>query len=92
MIFVDAGYFLAVLNPRDELFDRAQLWASAIHEPLVTTEYVLWELVNSLSAPIDRPKAHAAITEVRSSENWEIVYATTELFSESLSLHERRRD
>jgi predicted nucleic acid-binding protein len=92
MIFVDAGYLLALLNPRDALFERAQSWAVAIHEPLITTEYVLWELVNSFSAPIDRPKAHAAITEIRTSANWDVVHATPELFSEGLSVHRSRPD
>jgi predicted nucleic acid-binding protein len=80
MIFVDTGYLLAVLNPRDELFARAQRWATAVQEPLVTTEYVLWELVNSLSAPVDRPKVHAAVAEMRTSESWQLIHATPELF------------
>ena len=87
MIFVDTGYLLAVLNPRDEHFQRSQQWAAAIHEPLVTTEYVLWELVNALSDPLDRPKAHAAIAEIRSSNMWEVVPATYHLFDEGLALH-----
>jgi predicted nucleic acid-binding protein len=93
MIFVDTGYLLAVLNPRDELYARAQAWSAAIQERLITTEYVVWELVNSLSDPVDRPKAHTAVAEVlSSSESWELVYATPQLFSEGLSLHQQRRD
>ncbi len=92
MIFVDTGYLLALLNPRDELFDRAQQWAASIHEPLITTEYVLWELVNTFSAPIDRPKAHAAIAEIRSSPDWELVDASPDLFSGGLSFHRERSD
>jgi len=92
MIFVDTGYLLALLTPDDELFDRAQRWANAIHEPLITTEYVLVELVNALSAPIDRPTVQAAVVEIRSSHNWELVHATPELFTEGLSLHGSRPD
>ena len=92
MIFVDTGYLLAVLNPRDAHFERAQRWAAVVREPLITTEYVLWELVNSLSHPVDRSKAHAAIGEITSSENWELVQATPALFSEGLSLHRMRPD
>ena len=92
MIFVDAGYLLAVLHPRDELFERAQRWAATVEERLITTEYVLWELVNALSDPVDRPKAHAASTEIQCSENWELVNATPELLSEGLSLHKLRPD
>ncbi len=92
MIFVDTGYLLAVLNPGDELFERSQRWAGTVDERLITTEYVLWELVNSLSDPVDRPKAHAAIAEIRSSENWDLVYASPDLFSEGLSFHKQRPD
>ena len=92
MIFVDTGYLLALLTPGDELFERAQRWAASIHEPLVTSEYVLWELVNSFSAPIDRPKAHAAIAEIRSSASWDVVDATPGLFSRGLSFHASRPD
>jgi predicted nucleic acid-binding protein len=92
MIFVDTGYLLAVLNPRDELYDRAQRWAAAIREPLVTTEYVLWELVNTLSDPVDRPKAYAAVAEIRTSGSWELIHATPSLFAAGLALHHERLD
>lgn len=92
MIFVDTGYLLAVLNPGDELFDRAQRWATTVNERLLTTEFVLWELVNSLSDPVDRPKAHAAVAEIRSSDGWEVVDASPQLFSEGLLFHAQRTD
>jgi predicted nucleic acid-binding protein len=69
MIFVDTGYLLAILNPRDELFERAQRWAAFVDEPLITTEYIVWEMVNSLSAPADRAKAHAAVAETNVSHD-----------------------
>jgi predicted nucleic acid-binding protein len=92
VIFVDTGYLLALLNPRDALFERAQQWAAAVNEPLVTTEYVLWELVNTFSDPRDRPKAHAAVAEIIASTTWELIHATPDLFSQGLSLHKTRPD
>jgi len=92
VIFVDTGYLLALLSPQDELFERAQRWAAVVGEPLVTTDYVLWELVNSFSDPVDRPKAHAAVAEIRSSANWDLIDATPELFSQGLLLHQSRPD
>jgi predicted nucleic acid-binding protein len=92
VILVDTGYLLAVLNPGDQLFERAQRWAAAVNEPLVTTEYVLWELVNSLSDPVDRPKVHAAIDQIRSTADWELLPATPELLSGGLALHQTRPD
>ena len=38
MIVVDTGYLLALLNSRDQLFERAQRWAAVVDEPLITTE------------------------------------------------------
>ena len=60
MIFVDTGFFLALFNPRDELHGCAEAWAEAVSEPLLVTEYVLWECVNALSQPADRPTAQAS--------------------------------
>lgn len=56
MIFVDAGYFIAQANARDDLYQRALRWAAAVDEPLVMTEFVLIEVVDALSDPRDRTK------------------------------------
>jgi uncharacterized protein len=92
MIFVDTGYLLALVNPRDTLHERAQAWAKAVTEPLVVTEYVLWEMVNALSMPADRPKAHAIITRLRSASDCEVIAASAELFEAGLRLHAERHD
>lgn len=67
MIFVNTSFFLAVLNPRDLLHSRAQAWVETIAEPLLITEYVIWELVNGLSMPADRPKVHSTIQEIQTT-------------------------
>jgi uncharacterized protein len=92
MIFVDTSFLLAVLNPRDALHSRAQAWAEVIAEPLLVTEYVIWELVNALSMPADRPKVHAAIQEIQTASEWEWVPATPERFSAGMQLHGERPD
>ena len=38
MILIDTGYCLALLRPRDVLYQRAQAWSAAVREPLVVTE------------------------------------------------------
>lgn len=92
MIFLDTGYLLALVRPRDSLFGRAQAWAQAIAEPLLVSEHVLWEPVNGLSAPLDRPKAHAIIARIRSSRDCEVVFASEALFNEGLALQAQRPD
>ena len=58
MIFVDTGFLLAFAQPTDALHRRAVEWAATLTEPLLLTEYVLCETVNSLSKRADRPRAH----------------------------------
>lgn len=91
-VFVDTGYLLALLNPRDSLHRRAQAWAHVIREPLLTTEYVMWELINGFSMPADRPKAHFAVRQIRYARDWQWVPATSELFESGLKLHSNRMD
>jgi predicted nucleic acid-binding protein len=92
MIFVDTGYLLALVRPHDSLHARAQAWAQAIAEPLLVTEHVIWETVNGLSMPLDRPKAHAIVAQLRSAPDCEIVPASPVLFDEGLQLHIQRPD
>ena len=61
MTFIDSGYLIALLNPRDEFHSRALAWSASIAERLIVTEYVIVETVNFFSKPINRPKAHAMV-------------------------------
>jgi predicted nucleic acid-binding protein len=61
-------------------------------EPLVITDYVLWELINGFSVGDDRPKAHAAIGIVRSNPAWQSVVASSELFEAGLEIHRTHPD
>jgi predicted nucleic acid-binding protein len=92
MIFVDTGYLLALLTPRDHLYQRAQAWSQAVAEPLVVTDFVLWEMVNGLSMPMDRPKAHQAVAEIRSASDFELIPASDQLFDAGPRLHRERED
>lgn len=92
MTGVDTRFFLALCQPRDALHSRALAWAAALSEPLLVTEYVLWETVNAPSQPIDRPKAHALVGFVRGTTSYEILPASSALFDKGLQLHEQRPD
>jgi predicted nucleic acid-binding protein len=92
MIFIDTGYLLALVSPRDALHSRAQAWAAVVAEPLIVTEYVLWEMVNALSMPRDRPKAHAIIRQLRAAKDCEIIAASAQLLETGLHFHAQRAD
>lgn len=87
MIFLDTGYVVAVLRPRDALHARALAWSRRLKEPLMTTELVLWEAVNHFSAPVDRPKIHKFISLVRSRPAYSIIPASSELLEAGLKMH-----
>ena len=84
MTLVDTGFLLALVSPGDALFQRAQAWAQAIMEPLIVTEYVLWETANALSLPPDRPKFHALLARIRADEDIEVIPAWVELWTAGL--------
>jgi len=92
MIFIDTGYLIAMLRPGDQLHARALAWSQAIHEPFVVTEHVLWETINELSAPLERPAAHRMLAEVQSDRFCEIIHASPDLFDVGVRLHEQRPD
>jgi predicted nucleic acid-binding protein len=92
MTGVDTGFLLALCQPRDALHERAHAWAKTISEPLLVTEYVLWETLNALSQPVDRPKGHALLAFVRSASIYEWVRATGDLLEKGVQLHQARPD
>ena len=92
MILADSGYLIALAKPKDSLHSRAVAWSQRIHEPLLVSEYVLWETVNYLSLVGDRSKAHALVDEVMTGPVFEYVPASHALFEAGLRLHRDRPD
>ena len=92
MIFADTGYFLARTQTRDALHQRALRWSRHINERLLTTEYVLVEVADALSAPLNRARLHALLDFLRRSDQCEIVPASPQLFAQGVQLHAARPD
>jgi predicted nucleic acid-binding protein len=95
MIFADSGFFIAQLKPHDELHKRASEWSRFVAEAgtrILTTEYVLIELGDALSAPADRGKFHAALKRLRQATDVEIIPASSALFQQGAALHCARPD
>jgi predicted nucleic acid-binding protein len=92
MIFVDSGFLIALAKPRDALHRRAKAWTASINESVLLTEYVLCEIVDALSPPLDRPKAHSLISEFAANPDSRLIGANSELFHAGLKLHSERPD
>jgi len=92
MILVDSGFLLALAQPTDELHTRAVDWVQHLSEPMLVTEYVLWETVNSLSRRADRPRVHRIVEMISDDANYAFVHASPELLAAGLRLHHDRPD
>lgn len=92
MILADSNFFIALPRPHDRLNVRALKWSGTIREPIVTTEYILWECVNFLSRPIDRDKAHFIVERMKTASTCELILASPDLRDAGLRLHGARPD
>jgi len=94
-VFVDTVAWIALANTRDALHDSAKdvFNRLCVEEALfVTSEFVLLEFANSLSAPDFRAGTSRFISSLYGSEVIEIVPSSSELFNDGLVLFGQRPD
>jgi predicted nucleic acid-binding protein len=85
-VFGDTGYWISLLNPRDELHEKATQVAHEFEsDRVVTSEMVLTEFLNSFSdyGPHLRGAAAKAVVSLRASPLI-IVPQTAHLFADAL--------
>lgn len=94
-VFVDTGYFVALLNHRDDLHSRAvslaQEWEKT-NRAAVTTEAVLIELGNFFARSPLRRTVVAAIRQVRQAGGFEVVVCDSTLLERSLTRYATHHD
>jgi uncharacterized protein len=94
-VFADTGYWIALINPADDLHPKAiQVTERIFPSRIVTTEAVLVELMNGFSGRGDRLR-WAAVRLVDSlfvDPTVEVVWQTTDLFRAALRLYGQRLD
>jgi len=94
-VFVDTSYVYALINPNDQWHARAvtcQETLAAENRLLITSEFVLTEIADGLSAIAFREAASLTIRLFQSRRDVEIVAASPSLFSDGLNLFENRLD
>ena len=95
VIFADTGYWVAVLNPHDDLHSKAISFSKSLQPiHIVTSEMVLAEVLNDFS---DRGNyfRQAAINLMKSlyqSPNITVIAQTSQQFQTALNLYEQRPD
>ena len=94
-VFADSSYWVALLNPRDVLHDKAQAFSRQFAlKQIVTSEMVLAELLNSCSDAGGqlRQIAAEAVESLRLSSEAKVVPQTSDLFERALERYRSRSD
>lgn len=94
-VFADAGYWLAILNPADDLRIKAATVSNTLDPfQILTSEMVFTEVLNSFSRQNSAFRKTAVQFVKQSFDNprIEIVSHTNDLFQQSLNLYEQRAD
>lgn len=94
-VFVDTAAWLALVSRRDALHKPAQQIMSDLRRQraqLITTEFVLLEVANALSAPSTRGQAVTLIDGLRSLPTVRIVLADSALLTDGPTLYRQRSD
>lgn len=94
-IFADSVYWIAIINPADQWFEKTQkVSATLIDFQIVTTTEVLTEMLN-FYAESGENRRDAAVRFIRSvllNVDIEVVAPTNDGFLDGLKLYESRRD
>jgi predicted nucleic acid-binding protein len=93
--FVDTAYFVALIDPRDALHDRAVDLARALAKrgaPLATSDAVLIEVASYFARGPLRAHAIEWIVRVRAAAGWEIAPMTRALVTRGETLYRAHAD
>lgn len=90
--FGDTSYFLSLLIPTDEYHARAFAWSSSSQRPIVTTEYVVFEVGNFIAAPPARSLFAPFLRTLQTATGFSIVPASPRLLQNAVDLYLQRAD
>ncbi len=93
--FVDTVAWIALVNTRDSLQEQAKDVFGNLRRQnyqFITTEFVLLEFANALSAPEFRRKASNFIEGLQKMIDVEIISASSDLFALGFELYKTRLD
>ena len=91
-VFADTSYYIALVNPRDMVFDAAGGFTRRFHGTMYTTEYVLLETANRLSRSGDRGLFLELFKRLNDDPDIVVVEASKELFKQGLNIYAKRPD
>lgn len=94
-VFADTGYWVALLNPQDDLYPKATYLSKSLQPfHIVTSEVVLTEVLNDFSkrGEFFRNLAIRLIESLRIHANTTIIPQSSQQFDEAFKLYAQRPD
>ena len=91
-VFVDAFYFVALLNRADQYHASATAAASELRGGIITTEWVLAEVADALADSASRRSVAPFVRDLARDPKVRIVRAGGDWFERGLQLYEQRPD
>jgi predicted nucleic acid-binding protein len=94
-VFADTCYWIAILNPKDDLHLKAKQASEGLGPVfIVTSEMVLVELLNAFAERGDRFRGVATqmAEQIKSAPNCEVVPQTSIQFTKALERYKNRAD
>ncbi len=88
----DTYYFLAIGSESDQGHQEAVQYSSTYSGRIVTTEWVLTEVGDAMSSPIQRPRFLTLLSLIASDRNWTVTESSHELFQQGVLLFSQRLD
>jgi len=92
VVFADSFYLIALSNPSDGHREAAVRAAEYLTSRLLTTQYVLIEVADALSAPRSRADVARFLRELTSDPGTEIVGPDVLLYERGRDLYAQRPD
>ncbi len=91
-LFADSYYYFAILNSKDSAHERALPFSQTPGIQFITTAWVLTEVADGLSSPVDRLLCGAFIKRLQLSPRVIIIPATQQWFDLGLDFYIQRPD
>ena len=95
LLFADTSYWAALLAVRDQYHPAALRWKNWVDDQsawVVTTEAILWELLNMLAAPARRMHALEVYRQSQIGDGVEVIPYETEQIEAAVELYASRKD
>ena len=91
-VFADTSFFLASLNPDDELHNKAIALSRQVSTPRLTTGFVLLEVANSMCRAGQRSQFVEFYTQLKKHPRARIVPVSQRLSDRGYGLYASRKD